>query len=216
MSMKKKIIFFLFSINSRIIKEFILWALSRNDGQYYSLLLRDIYKEFKGIDIGLYTHGGCFKINSFSRNTIIGRYCSIATTVLAFNRNHPLNFKSTHAFFFNSNLGYCKGNNNPYVPLQIGHDVWIGSYAVILPTVQNIGTGAVIAAGSIVNKDIPPYAVVTGNPARIIRYRFSQNKIKELLESKWWEMSIDEIRNKHTDEFFQPYEDLTMGNDSKM
>ena len=74
----------------------------------------------------------------------------------------------------------------------IDHDVWIGSYVGIIGGVH-IGTGAVIGAGSIVTKDVPPYAVVAGCPARIIRYRFDEEKRKRLLESKWWEYDAEKL-----------------------
>ena len=77
--------------------------------------------------------------------------------------------------------------------LTIGNDVWIGHNAIILSGVSSIGDGAVIGAGAVLYKDVPPYAVVLGNPARVVRYRFSAEKIEELLESKWWEKSIDEL-----------------------
>jgi acetyltransferase-like isoleucine patch superfamily enzyme len=129
-------------------------------------------------------------------HTTIGRYCSIATTVRVENRNHPLTRKSTHAFFFNPELGYCPEDTVAYVPLEIGNDVWMGHYAVVLPHVRRIGDGAVIAAGAVVNKDVPPFAVVVGNPARIVRYRFSPGTIAELLNEKWWEKSLEELRLK--------------------
>ena len=113
------------------------------------------------------------------RHTTVGRYCSIATTVRVMNRNHPMNYKSMHAFFFNPKLKYCKDDNVEYIPLQIGNDVWIGHNAILMPHVKNIGDGAVIGAGTVVNKDIPPYAVVVGNPSRIVRYRFSKEKNDE-------------------------------------
>ena len=69
----------------------------------------------------------------------------------------------------------------------IGNDVWIGSHALILGGVK-IGDGAVIGAGAVVTKDVPPYAVVGGVPARIIKYRFSQEIIDKLLEIKWWNL----------------------------
>jgi acetyltransferase-like isoleucine patch superfamily enzyme len=206
--MKKKIIFLLLSAKLQTIMRIVLWALSRNRGEFHSLLLREVFKKFQGVDIGLYTHGACFIPEAFPRNTKIGRYCSIARTALAFNVDHPLHFKSTHAFFFNSVFGYCEKDKIADIPLEIGHDVWLGSNVVILPTVKNIGTGAVVAAGAIVNKDIPPYAVVAGNPARIVRYRFAPDTIKKLLESKWWEMSIEEIKKERFDEFTQSYEDI--------
>ena len=75
----------------------------------------------------------------------------------------------------------------------IGNDVWIGS-RVIIKQGLNIGTGAVIGAGSIVTKDVPEYAIVAGCPARIIRYRFDENTIKRLLATQWWTLSEKEIR----------------------
>ena len=109
------------------------------------------------------------------------------------NRNHPMDFKSTHAFFFNPALGRCSGVELEYTPLDIGHDVWIGANALILPHTTNIGHGAVIAAGAVVNKDVPPYAVVVGNPARLVRFRFPPKVVEELLASKWWEKPIEEL-----------------------
>ena len=63
-----------------------------------------------------------------------------------------------------------------------------------MPSVSTIGDGAVVAAGAVVNKNVPPYAVVCGNPARVVRYRFSEETIRELQYSRWWEKSIEELR----------------------
>jgi virginiamycin A acetyltransferase len=76
----------------------------------------------------------------------------------------------------------------------IGNDVWIGYGATIMPGVT-IGDGAIIAAKSAVTKDVEPYAIVGGNPSTIIRKRFSESKIKELLEIRWWDWPIDKITN---------------------
>ena len=148
--------------------------------------------------------GSCFVPSQFDRCTTIGRYSSVAANVRVFNRSHPMEFKSTHAFFFNRNLKYCDKDLVDYIPLSIGHDVWIGDGAIIMPNVTEIGNGAVIAAGAVVNKDVPPYSVVVGNPARIVRYRFSKEVIDELLASKWWEKSIEEIRPT-IHEYQKPY-----------
>lgn len=78
------------------------------------------------------------------------------------------------------------------VTCRVGHDVWIGLGAVVLPNVT-IADGAVIAAGSVVTQDVPPYAIVGGNPAQVIAYRFKQSLIQELLELRWWDWSIDRI-----------------------
>jgi acetyltransferase-like isoleucine patch superfamily enzyme len=77
--------------------------------------------------------------------------------------------------------------------IEIGNDVWIGTSAIILSGVK-IGHGAVVAAGSIVTKSVPPYAIVGGNPAKIIKYRLSEEKIEELLEMKWWDWSEEKIK----------------------
>ena len=163
-------------------------------GEYYSQTLRRIFKDYHGVEIGLYSHGGCFVPGQFDRFTSIGRYCSMAKSLRAMNRNHPLEYKSMHGFFFNPALKYCSEDKINFIPLKIGNDVWIGHNAIIMPNVKNIADGAVIAAGAVINKDIPPYAVVVGNPARVVRFRFSKEIIEELIASRWWEKSIEEIK----------------------
>jgi acetyltransferase-like isoleucine patch superfamily enzyme len=162
-------------------------------GQIYSSTIRVLFNEVHQVDIGLYTHGGCFDPRLIDPMTTIGRYCSFGLNVRVITANHPMHFKSTHVFFFNPGAGFCKRVLSERSPLTIGHDVWIGDGAIIHPHVQCISDGAVIGAGAVVTKNIPPYAVVVGNPARIVRYRFTPDKIKELIESKWWEKSIEEI-----------------------
>lgn len=196
----------LYKIRNHRLRKFIRNFIVRKEGgEFYSTTLRKIFKEYHQIEIGLYSHGGCFIPFQVDKNTKIGRYCSIAQTARVMNRNHPLEFKSTHAFFFNPIFKFCKENVNPHIPLEIGNDVWIGHNALIMPHVRKIDDGAVIAAGAVVNKDIPPYAVVVGNPARVVRYRFSQEKIDELLKSKWWEKTIEEIEIEIND-FLKPFE----------
>lgn len=78
-------------------------------------------------------------------------------------------------------------------PTIIGNDVWIGQFSLILSGVT-VGDGAVIGAKAVVTKDVPPYAIVAGNPARLIRYRFSQEQIKQLLEIKWWNWDLATIQ----------------------
>lgn len=74
-----------------------------------------------------------------------------------------------------------------YGNLEIGNDVWIGQYAVILPSCKRIGDGAVIGAGSMITKDVPDYAVVAGNPGKIIKYRFEPEIIELLKKIRWWD-----------------------------
>lgn len=189
--------FNLYRINRESIRNFILHTVNRLEGgEFYSLTLRAIFNHYHMVNIGLYSHGGCFKVRAFDKHTTVGRYCSIAYGTKGFNRNHPISHKSTHAFFFNTRLGFCNTDNNHYNPLTIGHDVWIGANAMILPRVSNIGTGAIIAAGAIVNKDVPPYSIIAGNPGKIVKFRFSNNIIENLLNSKWWENSIVNLKNE--------------------
>ena len=137
----------------------------------------------------------------------IGRFCMIAHSVNIGFANHPISFLSANSIFKcehnfardwigelkKSDLRgfkeeYNKASKKP-LPV-IGNDVWIGFGAVILNGVS-IGDGAVVAAGAVVTKDVPPYAVVGGNPAKIIKYRFDEKTINKLLELKWWEYGAD-------------------------
>jgi hypothetical protein len=119
-----------------------------------------------------------------------------------------MEFKSTHAFFFNTSLGRCEEDSIPYNPLTIGNDVWIGTNALVLPHVKRIGDGAVVAAGAVVAKDVPPYAVVVGNPARVVRFRFGKETIDQLLAAQWWEKSIEELDIR---EFNRPFLNTGLG-----
>lgn len=198
----------LYKIHNNRIRKFILSLIYRIEGdELYSKTLRRIFKDYHKVEIGLYTHGGCFIPELIDKYTKIGRYCSIARPIRIMNRNHPMEFKSTHALFFDPFLKFAKKDLIEYIPLTIGNDVWIGHNAIIMPHVKNISDGAVIGAGAVVNKDVPPYAIVVGNPARVVRYRFSQSTIDKLLASRWWEKSLDEIKS-NIQEFMQPYENL--------
>lgn len=146
------------------------------------------------LEIGAYTDvvSGC----EFMEVASIGRFCSIAAGVVIGQprRSHPMHWLSTHAFTANPKL--LRKPLQPEreaTPARIGHDVWIGRDALILDGVE-IGTGAVVGAQSLVNRDVPPYAVVAGSPARVIRYRFEPELIERLLASRWWELPLDDPR----------------------
>lgn len=171
-------------------------------GEIHSETLRDIFRDFHGVDIGAYTHGGCFVPHAFGRNTRIGRYTSVAHGAFASTLDHPTQHKGMHGFFFNSNLGYTDAERT-YAPLDIGNDVWLGHNSVITSAVRTIGDGAVIGAGAVVFKDVPPYAVVVGNPGRVVRYRFSPERIAELLAERWWDRDMEEL-SPHIQDFTSP------------
>ena len=206
--MISRLLYGLYAIKSSRLKSFIRWTvykLERRD--FYSATLRKIFKDYHGVEVGMYTHGGCFRLYYFDHGTTIGRYCSIAMSARALNYNHAMGLKSTHALFFNPVLKLCTESLVEFFPLQIGNDVWMGEGAIIMPKVTEIGDGAVVAAGAIVSKNVPPYAVVVGNPARVVRYRFSRDVIEELVESKWWEKDIEEIL-PDIEDYLKPYEKL--------
>lgn len=173
-------------------------------GEIYSTSLREIFRRYYGVEVGAYTHGGCFVPHAFGRNTTIGRYTSIARTAFAATLDHPTEFKGMHGFFFNSNLGYTD-HVREYGQLTVGNDVWLGHNAVISSNVASIGDGAVVGAGAVVFKDVPPYAVVVGNPGRVVRYRFDPETIERLLAEAWWERDIDDIAGGIS-AFDRPYE----------
>ena len=128
---------------------------------------------------------------------IIGKYCSIgsgAVFMMAGNQGHRMDWVSTFPFYFQANI--FKASKNAYKKIGntiIANDVWIGSEAMIMAGV-NIGSGAVIAARTVVTKDVPPYAIVGGNPAQLIKYRFDDETIAKLLQLKWWDWSEEEVK----------------------
>jgi serine acetyltransferase len=85
------------------------------------------------------------------------------------------------------------GRHSSNGDVVIGHDVWLGSQSLVLSGVA-IGHGAVVAARAVVTRDVPPYAIVAGNPARLVRYRMSEDQIAALLDSRWWDLPEAEIR----------------------
>jgi acetyltransferase-like isoleucine patch superfamily enzyme len=138
----------------------------------------------------------------------IGRYCSIAHSVRVIDPNHPLSFVSTSSFSYDTGFGpfgACLRDNGVGLRSRqvesragrndlpvIGNDVWIGQ-DVLLARGITLGTGCVIGAGSVVTKSVPPYAIVGGNPAKLIRMRFDDGVIERLLASRWWRYKVSDI-----------------------
>lgn len=123
----------------------------------------------------------------------IGRFCSIGNAVVIGQERagHPLGWVSSHPFQY---TGTALHYDSAGKPAEIGHDVWIGREAMIMEGVM-VGTGAVIAARSVVTRDVPPYAVVAGTPARILRYRHAPRVIEALLASAWWELPVGVLQS---------------------
>lgn len=128
---------------------------------------------------------------------ITGKFCSVGQGVKIGLGRHPTNFLSTHPAFYSSGdqtlLHIAKiPDFDELSPVVLGNDVWIGANSLVMSGVS-IGDGAVIGAGAIVTKDIPPYAIAVGSPARVFRYRFDEKTVGMLLKLQWWNKSDQEI-----------------------
>lgn len=145
---------------------------------------------------------------------IVGNFCSIASGVTIYlGGNHRSDWVTTYPFgHINQNIfNKFNGDGHPSTKgdVIIGNDVWVGSNVTIMSGVT-IGDGAVVANNSHVVKNIEPYSLVGGNPAKFIKYRFSQEQIEQLLKIKWWDWEDDKINtftpilcNNNIDEFIQ-------------
>lgn len=135
----------------------------------------------RGCSIGSYVHIGP---NSIINNTTIGAYTSIAPHVQIGGMEHPYWEPSTSTYL-------STGAKREHT--IIGNDVWIGAAAIVKAGVK-IGDGAVIGANSFVNKDVPPFAIVVGTPAKLLKFRFDEKTIEELESSHYWEMKPNEAK----------------------
>lgn len=155
-----------------------------------------------------------FTRSVFPINTVIGRYCSIGARVSVMGVDHPISRFTTanitydrqaitNAQFFKDHPeieNFQVNNQEPKNALSatIGNDVWIGEDVTIARGVT-IGDGAILASKALVTKDVPPYAIVGGVPAKIIRYRFPQNIIDRLVQLKWWNYEVQSILSASAD-----------------
>lgn len=170
----------------------------------YKLVEKPKYKELKEklfsemVSVGKFTYGitpnNVVFFNEGDAKIIIGKFCSIASGV-KFMAGGEHDFKRVSTFPFSKKMNKLLNKQESFSKgeIKIGNDVWIGTDAIILSGV-NIGDGAVIAARSVVVKNIPPYAIVGGNPAKIIKMRFSDSQIVDLLKIKWWDWDEEFIR----------------------
>jgi acetyltransferase-like isoleucine patch superfamily enzyme len=132
--------------------------------------------------------------------TKIGPFTSIGPEVISGLGKHPVSYVSTYPGFYSDKVSGSKwfGVNHPFgtsdkPKVTIGADVWIGARAIIIGGIA-IGHGAIIAAGAVVTKEVLPYSIVGGVPAKLIRFRFEKEVIERLLDSKWWELPEEKLR----------------------
>jgi virginiamycin A acetyltransferase len=129
--------------------------------------------------------------NFFGGKVTIGKYCQLGRDLAFHPTNHPISYLTT---YINANLytGELKSLKTEK-PIIIGNDVWIGHGVIVLAGVT-VGDGAILAAGAVVTRDVEPYSIVAGNPAKPIRKRFSEELIQELQSFKWWDKSDKELQ----------------------
>jgi acetyltransferase-like isoleucine patch superfamily enzyme len=157
-----------------------------------------IYKgaALSNVELGRFSYIG---VGTRSGNCSYGAFCSIGPeAIIGGMGRHPTTWLTTHPSFFSTRgqVGLSFSDTNAFeelVPTTVGNDVWVGARAIILDGVF-VGDGAIVAAGAVVSRDVPPYAVVAGVPARTIRYRFDSEVIEELLDWKWWNLSTEILK----------------------
>lgn len=145
--------------------------------------------------VGRYSYLG---INAWAIDAEIGQFCSIATDTYIGMAEHTVDRISTSPIFTEKHnaTGHSWTDDDVFSPFKhtiIGNDVWIGYRALVKGGVK-IGNGAIVGAGAVVTKDVPPYAIVGGVPAKIIRSRFSDDVIEKLEELQWWNMDVDFLK----------------------
>jgi acetyltransferase-like isoleucine patch superfamily enzyme len=182
-------------------------------------LLSDISKKVKisvpyhlnNSSVGDYSY---IQKNSWMVDTYIGKFCSIGPNFMSGFGIHPVNGISTSPMFYSLKMqnGFTLSKYDKIfenLPVTIGNDVFIGMNVTVLCGVT-IGDGAVVGACSVVTKDVPPYAIVAGNPSKIIRFRFSEDKIQSLIKIKWWEWTEEKL--KLVEKYFFDVEEFILKN----
>jgi len=132
-------------------------------------------------------------------NATVGRFCCIGPETLVGLGRHPTReFVSSHPAFYSTRaqaqLTFVTAQKfEEFLPVTIGHDVWIGARAIVLDG-ATIGDGAIVGAGAVVAGEVPPFAIVSGVPAKVVRYRFDEATIEAIRRSKWWELDLEVLR----------------------
>lgn len=175
----------------------------RGDGRDEASVPRPFFTKDRlaglGYEIGDFTYGEPRVLTWGEETTLkIGKFCSIADGVfILLGGNHRVDWVTTYPFSALPNdwpeAADITGHPSSNGDVIIGSDVWIGHQAIILSGVS-IGDGAVVGARAVVTRNVPPYAIVVGNPATMVRKRFDDATIRELQRVKWWDWSIEKIR----------------------
>jgi virginiamycin A acetyltransferase len=149
-------------------------VVTREGGQLTSLTLRSILQVHHGVHVGPYSYGSLLEPGRADRGTSIGSFVSIGPGVRRLGANHPTSRLLMNPYVYNPALGLVSAERDvERTSCRIEHDAWIGANALILSGCTRIGLGAVVGAGAVVTRDVPDFAVVVGNPARIVRTRLN-------------------------------------------
>jgi acetyltransferase-like isoleucine patch superfamily enzyme len=158
-------------------------------------------------DLGAYSY---ISQNSLVNKTQVGKFCSIGhgTYIGLWEHNMAV---STHSFYLYESSGNLVKGYKDYdkcaLSTYLGNDVWVGANSVILKG-RSVGDGAIVGAGSVVTRDVPPYAIAVGNPAKIVKYRFPPDDIAFLLRLQWWAAPREILQEMVDRQLFNAMEDL--------
>ena len=161
-----------------------------------------LYNFIENATLDDYSYTGQF---CFIQNSRIGKFVNIAAKTRIGPTDHPYKRPSLHHFTYRKKMyGFSDRDDEEFLgerenkTTYIGHDAWIGHGAIIQPG-TSIGIGAIVGSGAVVTKDVPPYAIVVGVPAKVIKYRFSDEEIEALHRISWWDWSFEMIKNRIDD-----------------
>lgn len=158
-------------------------------GQIFSVTLREVLRKHYGVDAGFFSYGSLLVPGRAARHTKIGPYASIGPNVRRIGASHPTSALSMHPFWYESQFGFVGEEQDvERHACEIGPDVWIGANVTILPKCKKIGIGAVVGAGSVVTRNVQPFEIVAGNPARPLGTRLTTERQKYLLDSEYWKL----------------------------
>jgi virginiamycin A acetyltransferase len=197
----------------RLLRPVVRWILDRYDGGFMlSRVWRRIFREMHGVELGALSRGAGLKPGLLPKGSVIGNFSCFGTGFQILRRNHTFMRFSQHPMFFNKFLGWVAYDTIDEVhqnPLHIGSDVWCGLNVTICPGCREIGDGAILGARSVVTRDVPPFTIVAGNPARIIRKRYSPEVEAVVAASKWWRRPLPEIM-EHFDLFTNDIDEASL------
>lgn len=180
-------------IQSKLMRKIIVHFYDRKEnGVWRSSSVRKLFKEYKQIDAGFGSYG--WASDMIEGPATIGNYTSIGKNVRRISVNHMVDYATMHPCVFNPEFGWVSKDDRKRSQIHIGNDVWIGDNVMILPSCRTIGDGAVVAAGAVVTKDIPPYEIWGGVPAYCLKRRFSDDIIEGLQRTQWWDLPEEKLK----------------------